>query len=75
MAWNKNDYPESMKNLDESVRNKAIEIATASLKNTMRKDAPYPLQSLRRKSGMKTEEKKPRPISRTIWCQKKTSGL
>ncbi|MFH5836765.1 DUF2188 domain-containing protein [Proteiniclasticum sp. C24MP] len=29
MAWNKNDYPESMKNLDESVRNKAIEIANS----------------------------------------------
>lgn len=27
MPWTKKDYPDSMKNLDESVRNKAIEIA------------------------------------------------
>ena len=29
MAWNKNNYPESMKNLPEEVRDKAIEIANA----------------------------------------------
>lgn len=29
MAWTKNNYPDSMKNLDEKVRNKAIEIANA----------------------------------------------
>ena len=27
MPWTKNDYPDSMKNMDESARNKAIEIA------------------------------------------------
>lgn len=31
MAWTKNDYPDSMKNLDTKVRNKAIEIANALL--------------------------------------------
>ena len=29
MAWSKEDYPESLKNLDTEVRNKAIEIANA----------------------------------------------
>ncbi|UGB29945.1 DUF2188 domain-containing protein [Metabacillus sp. B2-18] len=29
MVWTKNDYPESMKNLNESTRNKAIEVANA----------------------------------------------
>jgi len=29
MAWTKNDFPESMKNLNESTRNKAIEVANA----------------------------------------------
>lgn len=29
MAWTKNNYPDSLKNLDEKVRNKAIEIANA----------------------------------------------
>ena len=31
MPWNKNDYPDSMKNLDKDVREKAIEIANALL--------------------------------------------
>src|SRR5215471_11774010 len=31
MPWTKNDYPVSMKNLPEPVRNKAIEIANALL--------------------------------------------
>jgi len=29
MPWNKDDYPDAMKNLDEAVREKAIEIANA----------------------------------------------
>lgn len=29
MPWSKNDYPASMKNLEEDVREKAIEIANA----------------------------------------------
>lgn len=33
MPWNKNDYPDSMKNLDVSVREKAIEIANALLRD------------------------------------------
>ncbi|WP_367660177.1 hypothetical protein [Cytobacillus gottheilii] len=31
MPWSKNDYPDAMKNLDPTVRNKAIEIANALL--------------------------------------------
>ncbi|MDR4926037.1 hypothetical protein [Peribacillus simplex] len=31
MPWNKNDHPNSMKNLDKDVREKAIEIANALL--------------------------------------------
>ncbi|MFJ7682593.1 hypothetical protein [Peribacillus butanolivorans] len=30
MPWNKNDYPDSMKNLDKDVREKAIEVANAN---------------------------------------------
>ncbi|HEY4554304.1 MAG TPA: DUF2188 domain-containing protein [Bacillaceae bacterium] len=33
MPWSKNDYPDSMKNLPEDVRNKAIEIANAVLED------------------------------------------
>ena len=31
MSWTRNDYPDSLKNLPEDVRNKAIEIANALL--------------------------------------------
>ena len=31
MPWSKNDYPDSMKNLPDETRNKAIEIANAVL--------------------------------------------
>lgn len=33
MPWDANDYPDSMKNLDKKVRNKAIEIANALLED------------------------------------------
>jgi len=33
MPWNRNNYPDSMKNLDEEVRIKAIEIANALLED------------------------------------------
>lgn len=35
MPWNKNDYPDSLKNLNDEVRDKAIEIANALLKDGM----------------------------------------
>lgn len=35
MPWNKNDYPDSFNNLNTDVRNKAIEIANALLKDGM----------------------------------------
>lgn len=33
MPWNENEYPPSLKNLTEEVRNKAIEIANALLED------------------------------------------
>lgn len=36
MPWTKQDYPDSMKNLDEDVREKAIDIA-----NTLVEDKDY----------------------------------
>ncbi|MBM7705847.1 uncharacterized protein YdaT [Chryseomicrobium aureum] len=35
MPWTKTDYPDSMKNLDASVRNKAIEMANAMVDDGM----------------------------------------
>jgi uncharacterized protein YdaT len=33
MPWTHSDYPQSMKNLDERVRNKAVDIANALLED------------------------------------------
>lgn len=38
MPWTKKDYPDSMKNLDTKVRNKAIDIANAILEEDKHKD-------------------------------------
>lgn len=36
MPWSKDDYPDSMKNLDPEVREKAVEIANALLADGMK---------------------------------------
>lgn len=43
MPWTKKDYPESMKNLSETVRNKAIEIANALLDEGYDEDRAIPI--------------------------------
>jgi uncharacterized protein YdaT len=43
MPWTKKDYPNSMKNLPEDVRNKAIEIANALLKEGYDEDRAIPI--------------------------------
>lgn len=43
MPWTKKDYPDSMKNLDESVRNKAIEIANRLLKDNYDEGRAIPI--------------------------------
>lgn len=43
MPWTKKDYPESMKNLSEIVRNKAIEIANALLDEGYDEDRAIPI--------------------------------
>ncbi|WP_130807480.1 DUF2188 domain-containing protein [Senegalia massiliensis] len=43
MTWNKNDYPESMKDLDDKVRNKAIEIANELLDENYSEDKAIPI--------------------------------
>ncbi|ANU21231.1 hypothetical protein BBI15_14065 [Planococcus plakortidis] len=43
MPWNKNDYPDSFKNLDENVRNKAIEIANALLRDGYEEGRAIPI--------------------------------
>ncbi len=43
MPWNRNDYPDSMKNLDEDVRLKAIEIANAMIKDGYEEGRAIPI--------------------------------
>ncbi|GHC40433.1 DUF2188 domain-containing protein [Pediococcus acidilactici] len=43
MPWTKKDYPSSMKNLKERVRNKAIEIANALLQEGYDEDRAIPI--------------------------------
>jgi len=43
MPWNKDDYPDSFKNLNPKVREKAIEIANALLKDGMEEGRAIPI--------------------------------
>ncbi|MDP1419842.1 DUF2188 domain-containing protein [Peribacillus simplex] len=56
MPWNKNDYPNSMKNLDEDVREKAIEIANALLDEGYEDGKAIPIAIDRAKMWEKIEK-------------------
>lgn len=43
MPWNKHYYPDSMKNLDSTVRSKAIEIGNALLEENMEEKKAIPI--------------------------------
>ncbi len=43
MPWTKNDYPDSMKNLDKKVRDKAIDIANALLEEGYEEGRAIPI--------------------------------
>jgi uncharacterized protein YdaT len=43
MPWTQNDYPDSMKNLGEKTRNKAIEIANALLEDDYEEGRAIPI--------------------------------
>ncbi|TMW70446.1 DUF2188 domain-containing protein [Alteribacter natronophilus] len=43
MPWTKNDYPDSMKNLDKEVRDKAIEIANSLLEDGYEEGRAIPI--------------------------------
>lgn len=52
MPWNKNDYPDSFKNLNAEVRNKAIEIANALLRENYEEERAIPIALDRAKSNV-----------------------
>lgn len=49
MPYTKNDYPDSWKNFDEKVRNKAIEIANSMLEDDYEEDRAIPIATKKAK--------------------------
>ncbi|OLN23727.1 hypothetical protein BTO30_03045 [Domibacillus antri] len=56
MPWNKNDYPDSMKNLPDAVRRKAIEIANALLEDGYEEGRSIAIAIDRARSSVGKEE-------------------
>lgn len=58
MPWTKKDYPNSMKNLDEKIRNKAIEIANALLEEGYAEGKTIPIAIDKAKEWGENQDKK-----------------
>jgi uncharacterized protein YdaT len=52
LPWTKKDYPNAMKNLDEDVRNKAIEIANAIVEEGNEEGKAIPIAIDRAKQAL-----------------------
>ena len=78
MPWNKNDYPDSMKNLDEEVRKKAIEIANALLEDDYEEGRAISIATSQARKAIRGDEEervKYEVISReTDWVLRKADG-
>ncbi|WP_088009136.1 DUF2188 domain-containing protein [Indiicoccus explosivorum] len=59
MPWSKNDYPDSFKNLNEDVRNKAIEIGNALLRDGYDEDRAIPIALDNAKDYIKKQDDQP----------------
>lgn len=57
MPWSTNDYPDSMKNLSDDVRNKAIEIANALLEDGYEEGRSIAIAIDRARSSVGKDEK------------------
>lgn len=58
MPWSQNDYPDSFKNLNTDVRNKAIEIANALLRDGYEEGRAIPIALDRARKSVEGEEEK-----------------
>lgn len=78
MPWNNNDYPDSMKNLDADVRDKAIEIANALIKDNYEEGRAISIATSQARKAIHGDEEKRvtyEVISReTDWVLRKTDG-
>lgn len=59
MPWSKNDYPDSFKNLDADVRNKAIEIANALLRDDYEEGRAISIATAQAQKNVQGDEEKP----------------
>lgn len=57
MPWSKGDYPDSMKNLPERTRNKAVEIANALLREGENEGDAIPIAISRAKKWANNHDK------------------
>lgn len=53
MVWTKKDYPDSLKNLEEKIREKAIEIANAMIRDGEKEDKAIPIAITKAKEWAK----------------------
>lgn len=58
MPWSKNDYPDSFKNLNPAVRNKAIEIANALLRDGYEEGRAIPIALDRARKSVEDDGEK-----------------
>lgn len=78
MPWSKNDYPDSMKNLTEEVRNKAIEIANAILEDNKSEERAISI-GISQARKFYEDDKEDRPEYQVVadeedWILKKKDG-
>lgn len=59
VPWNKEDYPDSFKNLNADTRNKAIEIANALLRDGYEEGRAIPIALDRAKSSVHDDDEQP----------------
>ncbi|MGB6409488.1 MAG: DUF2188 domain-containing protein [Planococcus donghaensis] len=59
MPWNKKDYPDSFKNLTDDVRDKAIEIANALLRDGYEEGRAIPIALEQAKKTENSDEDRP----------------
>jgi uncharacterized protein YdaT len=77
MPWSKNDYPVSFKNLNEDVRDKAIEIANALLKDGYEESRAIPIALSKAKQYVHGDSDRPEyevVSDGDVWKLKKVDG-
>lgn len=79
MPWSKNSYPDSMKNLEPHVREKAIEIANALLRDDYNEGRAISIATAQARKTIHEEDSDERPMYKVIaresdWVLMKSDG-